>query len=136
MLYSHPLRFESTVLLGEFLVEYRSTRSKIFNVEVKAYKKGARMALTLLAESPNLRRLRFETGVASDADPRKAAKSFYLEAAQLLESIGKQKQEKAAGVDVLEFAKGSLVMKIGDKGKNYSEEMMEQFVDSLKKLCK
>lgn len=135
VLYSHPLRFESTLLLGEFLVENCSTRVHITNIEVKAFRKGARMPLTLLAESPKLRRLQFEVGVTTEADPRKAARAFYLDAAQLLDAIGKQKQDKDAGVDIIEFAKGSLTTK-GDKTKNYTEEMVEEFVESLKKLCK
>ncbi|CZT19547.1 uncharacterized protein RCC_05398 [Ramularia collo-cygni] len=132
ILYNHPLRFESTTVLGEFLVEYRSTRSKICNVEVKNYKKGARMALILLAEAPNIRRLRLEGGVSTETDPRKAAKALYMEAAQLLEAIGKQKQAKDAGVEVLEFGKEALTIKGGG---NYNTDMRKEFIESLKKLC-
>lgn len=136
LLYTHPLRFESTTLLGEFLVEYRDARSKVCNVEIKNYKKGARVGFSLLCEADHLHRLRLEAGVANEADPRKAAKAFHADASQLLDTIGKKKQDKDAGVDIIEFAKGSLTTKDGEKTKNYSQEMVEQFVESLKKLCK
>lgn len=136
VLYNHPLRFESTALLGEFLAEYRTTRVKITNIEVKAFKKGARMALALLAEAPGLRRLRIEAGVSSDGDPRKAAKTFYTEISPLLTAIGKNKNDKHAAVGVIEFGKGAITSKIGDKAKNYDADMMESFTETLKKLCK
>lgn len=137
MLYGrHPLRFESTDLLRDFLVENKDTRDKICNVEVKLYKKQARLALILLAEATNLRRLKLESGVTTDGDIRKAAKAFYLDAAQLLDAVGKQKQDKDAGVDLLEFPKGALTAKSGDKIKLYNEEAVAQFIQELKKLCK
>lgn len=135
LLYAHPLRFESTIVLGDFLIEYRDTRDKILNVEVRNFKKGARGALTMLAESPDLARLRLEAGVSADPDPRKAAKAFYLEASQLLSAIGKKKQDKDAGVDMIEFARGALTTK-GDKPKNYTPEAIVEFIECLKKLCK
>lgn len=136
MLYTHPLRFESTTLLGDFLIEYRDTRSKVCDVEVKNYKKGARIGLNLLCEAENLHRLRFEVGVTTEADPRKAAKAFYLDASQLLATIGKKKQDKNAGVEIIDFAKGALTTKEGEKVKNYNGEMVEAFTENLMKLCK
>lgn len=90
-----------------------------------------------LAESPRIQRLRFEAGVCAEGDALKAAKAFYGDAYKFLEAIGTQKGDRAAGVDVLSFARGALTSKDDNKAvRNWSPETEEAFRQALKNKLK
>lgn len=116
-----------------------SIRPHLVNIHIKTYQKSsARNALSLLAECKNLVRLHFETGVFSEGDPQKCAKSLYTDAHKFLQTIGVAKGRKDAGVDVLSFDKGALTFKDkdGKSIKPWSEQMVQEMKESLKDKLK
>lgn len=91
-----------------------------------------------LSDATNIQRLRIDIGVATnEPDPPKAAKGVHGDMYKFLEAIGTAKGDKAAGVDVLSLGKQALTFK-DKKGeaRNYTEEMVEEFKETLKAKLK
>ena len=90
ILYSNPLRFDTPSILMTFFAALEpSVRMNLRQIEIRQYvKKDAKTALAFLAEAKNLKRLRFEVGVANNDSVEKAAGAFWLDAGRLLEAVG------------------------------------------------
>lgn len=94
--YANPLRFDTPATLMTFFAGLDShLRIHLRHIEIRQYvKKDAKNALAFLAEAKNLEHLRIELNVANEDDAGKAAKSFWLDACKLLESVGARLEKK------------------------------------------
>lgn len=93
-------------------------RVHLRHIEIRMYiKKDAKNALAFLAEAKNLEHLRIELGVASEDDPSKAAKSFWLDACKLLEAVGANFEKK-----MVPARKAKLFVKEEEKAVEESDE--------------
>ncbi|EME44115.1 hypothetical protein DOTSEDRAFT_24207 [Dothistroma septosporum NZE10] len=134
--YAQPIKFESTASVIDFIgLVSKDILPRLRLVEIVNYKsQSARNAMHFLAEAKNLTRLTIRSGVYSDGDPVKAAKSFHGDTYKFLTAVGAAKGDKTAGVDILHFATGALTYRDANKAtKNWSEEMVEEFKENLKK---
>ncbi|KAK3716647.1 hypothetical protein LTR37_006277 [Vermiconidia calcicola] len=139
ILYAHNLLFDSTSTLLDFLSQTPAeVKPRLRNITAKhLVKTQSRNCFLNLAPATNITRLHIVAGVASEADPAKAAKTFYGDAYRFLEAVGAKKGDKMGGVDVLSFGKQALVTKDEKKNpKPYDEEMREEFMDTLKSKLK
>ena len=139
ILYAHNLLFDSTSTLLDFLSQTPAeVKPRLRNITAKhLVKTQSRNCFLNLSPATNITRLHIGAGVASEADPAKAAKTFYGDAYRFLEAVGAKKGDKMGGVDVLSFGKQALVTKDEKKNaKPYDEEMREEFMDTLKSKLK
>ena len=132
--YAHRLKFENTTSLLDFLGQVRDVRPHITSVEIKQYiKLTARPALSILAESPRIKRLHFDAGVFSEGDASKAAKQFHEHAYKFLEAVGAMEKDPEAGVAVLSFSRGAFKYKDDKKvEKSWSQSMVDDFKEALR----
>ncbi|KAL2353141.1 hypothetical protein BJ546DRAFT_983299 [Cryomyces antarcticus] len=130
--------FDSTTTLLTFLAQIGDDmRSRLRNIRVKTYAKASSSnALHFLADSKDLQKLHFETGVSSDATPEKAAKAFHAEAYRFLEAIGAAKGYKDAGVDILSFGARCFTVKENASARPWTATEHEEFRDLLKEKLK
>ncbi|KAK5154045.1 hypothetical protein LTR04_006097 [Oleoguttula sp. CCFEE 6159] len=130
--------FDSTTTLLTFLAQIGDDmRSRLRNIRVKTYAKASSSnALHFLADSKDLQKLHFETGVSSDATPEKAAKAFRAEAYRFLEAIGAAKGDKDAGVDILSFGARCFTVKENASARPWTATEHEEFRDLLKEKLK
>lgn len=139
VLYAQPIKFESTQSVSDFMsLVSKDVSPRLRRLEIVNYKtSSSRNAWHFLAECKNLRRLTIHSGVFAEGDPVKAAKIFHADTYKFFAAIGTAKGDKAAGVDLLHFSKGAFTYRDEKKvTKNWSEEMVEEFKDNLKKKLK
>lgn len=135
--YGHTIGFESTTTLLDWLGQVQPrAREKLTSVNVKTYARtSSRNALHFLAEAYNLQHLHIDTGIATDADAAKAAKSFFADAFKFLESMATKKASRDAAVDMLSFGKGNKCFAIKE-GKNEARKWTKDELDEFKEMLK
>ncbi|KXS98855.1 hypothetical protein AC578_10836 [Pseudocercospora eumusae] len=128
-----PLRFETTHATVDFFMANSHLRNTVTNIEIKTYQKtSARNALHYLSEVPTLTRLHFETGVSSETDPIKAAKTFWNDGYKFLQAVANRREDKdkTKTLDILSFHT-SAFLQGSDSSKPWTNSMLKDFRDAL-----
>lgn len=88
--------------------------------------------MAMLATCPNLQRVHIGGGVGVNADPKKAAVSFFKEAKRFLEAMGSAHGNRYSGIDLLSFGKKCFTLKEDDGIRSWDDEECEEFVTILR----
>jgi hypothetical protein len=109
------------------------TRKAMLNITIASYVKGTAMpCMNLLAECRNLQRISIISGVGTNSNAQKTAKSFFTEAGRLLQNIvNTAGGDKNAALNVVTFGKGCFTVKEEDEFVNWEDEEVDSFVELI-----
>lgn len=135
---THIFKFDDTTVTGMFLTRTTTAvRHSIKTIEISKYKqKSAMIALHMLADCSNLRRVSIMENLATNATPSKAAKAFYGDASHFLTTNSIRLGGAVAAVDLLRFDKQQFTIKEGEDTRQWTHEEKVKFHEILVELIK
>lgn len=140
VLYAKAIRVAETTSLLNFLgVLPEPLSHRLRQIKIVQYKSAnTKTAMNFLGRAKNIVRLEIENGVATAAEPAKAAEAFYAEIRVLVDAITatlKERTSTATKLDalkVIELGKDALAF----KDKDYTKEEREEFFETLRAKVK
>jgi hypothetical protein len=130
ILYEQSIKFETTQHLLEFLSQAQpSVKSRLRHIKIKHYQKNnARTALNLLVDAERIESVTIESGIASDGDVKRAAKTFHMDTFKFLEAMaGRHGKKEADLTGVFKLGKLALAIKDGSKLRQWSSDKVREF---------
>lgn len=140
LLYAKAIRVAEPSSLLNFLGMLPQTLSEgLRHIKIAQYKSAnTKTAMNFLGRAKNITHLEIENGVATAAEPAKAAEAFYSDIRVLVDAITSTLKERSTtatkldALKVIELGRGALSVKETD----YTETQREEFFETLRAKVK
>lgn len=145
VLYNKPFRLENSAAVLSFLAVIDDTlKPRLRHMRIATWTKTgctSKQAMSFLVGANSIEILWIGAGIATENEPAKAARLFWMDIGKFLASLGSaihgtvdeltmQKRDKTSAVDVLRFGKQALLTKDGTP---YTKEQVQTFRNELRK---